>query len=298
MKPTPQERAKHDEQMRQLAAGREVEDLLRRINVPLVGRHWNITVHVSKGGLAKTTDTVVLGSLISAHSSVNPVALGADPDRGTLHEAFPPPRFDLCITDLDKEIVRRENAGSSVQGREVEQFIRRASLHPNYRARNFGAVVASRDAQKREEFGGDNYRRVLGELSKHYNLTLTDTGNSTQASVMAAVLDMTDLLVIPSSTNPKDYYATMDTIDWLRHSTPRHQQLAQEAIVVVLDKQVPDADPEAMAHNFRSKCHQAYTIPHDPHLYADAIIDIDKLAPGTRLAFLRVCAEIMDVLAK
>jgi MinD-like ATPase involved in chromosome partitioning or flagellar assembly len=53
-------------------------------------------------------------------------------------------------------------------------------------------------------------------------------------------------------------------------------------------------DIDRLAAHFASRCRSVVKIPFDPHLEEGAEIELDKLAPETRLALLELAATVAD----
>ena len=83
------------------------------------------------------------------------------------------------------------------------------------------------------------------------------------------------------------------TLDWLLahgHSGP-----ASEALVVLShDRVSKEVDTRRIRQHFAARCRGVVDVPHDPHLATGGRIELARLRPGTRDAFLELAALVTD----
>jgi MinD-like ATPase involved in chromosome partitioning or flagellar assembly len=53
-------------------------------------------------------------------------------------------------------------------------------------------------------------------------------------------------------------------------------------------------DLDRVAEHFAARCRAVVRVPYDPHLEEGAEVDLDRLAPVTRLALLKLGAAVAD----
>jgi MinD-like ATPase involved in chromosome partitioning or flagellar assembly len=83
------------------------------------------------------------------------------------------------------------------------------------------------------------------------------------------------------------------TLDWLvAHGYS--DQVAHAVVVLSCDRTSAEVDPRRVRGHFEARCRGVVEIPHDPHLASGGRIELDRLRPATRDAFLTLAALLAD----
>jgi MinD-like ATPase involved in chromosome partitioning or flagellar assembly len=259
-------------------AERARRKLEARVRAPIYG-YRRIAVLALKGGVGKTTTTACLGATFATHRPDRVVAVDASPDAGTLGGRT---RGDGIQTakgllasapPLDRYADVRGYAAQTSSGLEV--------------------VASELDPSMSHPFSDADYRKVAAILERFYSLILTDCGPGVLHTVMLAVLERADQLVVVSAPSVDGARSASLTLDWLE----QHGFEAQARSAVVVVNSVRPRGPVnigQLEEHFSRRCRAVVRIPFDHHLETGAEIEMDQLAPETRHAYARLAAAVAD----
>ncbi|WP_342318478.1 MinD/ParA family ATP-binding protein [Corynebacterium mayonis] len=258
------------------------EAMLERIRTPLKG-DYRIAVMSLKGGVGKTTTTVVLGGVLAEARGDRVVAIDANPDLGTLAQRVAAPG-SATIRDL----LAAEDTSSYSQ---VKSYTTQAKSR-------LEVVGSERDPAVSEEFSESDYREAISILRRHYSVILTDCGTGLMHSAMGGVLDLADTLVLVTSAALDGAQSAAATLDWL--NLHGYEQLAANSVVVVSSppQQRSAIDLERLVGHFRARTRAVHVIPFDAHLAEGGSVDLDLLARSTREAYDQLAATIAHDFSK
>jgi len=254
-------------------------ELIARVNQPLRGC-YKIAMLSLKGGVGKTTTTTTLGSTFSSLRGDRVIAVDANPDRGTLSQKIP-----LETTATVRHLLRDADR------------IRRYSDIRAYTSQGpsrLEVLASEQDPAVSEAFSEADYRRTVTLLEHFYNIVLTDCGTGLMHSAMKGVLDIADSLVIVSSGSVDGARSASATLDWLDAHGYRDLVARSVAVINSVRPKSGSVDLDKLAAHFGSRCRAVCRIPFDPHLEEGAEIELDRLAPETRVALLELAATVAD----
>jgi MinD-like ATPase involved in chromosome partitioning or flagellar assembly len=254
-------------------------ELIMRINQPLRGC-YKIAMLSLKGGVGKTTTTTTLGSTFSSLRGDRVIAVDANPDRGTL--ALKVPRETTATVRHLLRDVSRITKYSDVRAY--------TSQSPS----RLEVLASEQDPAVSEAFSDQDYLRTVALLEHFYNIVLTDCGTGLMHSAMKGVLDQADSLVLVSSGSVDGAQTSAATLDWLEAHGYRDLVAKSVAVINSVRPGSGKVDLDKLAAHFASRCRAVVRIPFDAHLEEGAEIELDKLAPDTRLALLELAATVAD----
>jgi MinD-like ATPase involved in chromosome partitioning or flagellar assembly len=130
-------------------------------------------------------------------------------------------------------------------------------------------------------------------LSKYYRMILIDSGNDESDPMWQRMIDLTDQLVVATTTRDDHAEAGALLLEALGTRDGRSAYLAQQAVVVVsqADQKEPASELERVADGYRSLAREVVTIPFDPAM-VDGHLRYGALRPDTRRAWLAAGAAI------
>ncbi len=254
-------------------------NLHERITQPVSG-DYRIALLSLKGGVGKTTVTVGLGSVLASLRGDNVVAVDANPDFGTLGERVPR-QTTSTVRDL---LAARPYIRSYADVR----------LHTSQSSSRLEVVAGERDPAASEAFTDRDYRAVVETLCTHYGIVLTDCGTGIMHSAMDGVLSLAHALVLVSSPAVDGARSAAATLDWLGLHGYAH---LVERTVVVVSANRPGAagiDMDELTRHFLARCRAVVVIPFDEHLAEGSVVELDRLRPRTRDAFVELAAMMAD----
>jgi putative peptide zinc metalloprotease protein len=252
--------------------------LIARAKAPVAGCR-SIAVISRKGGVGKTTTTLMLGHTFASLRGDRVVALDGNPDAGSLGYR-----------------VRRETAATVTNLLADEQEITRYAdirAYTNQAPTRLEVVASDDDPRITTALGEEDYRRAIGLLERHYNLILLDTGTGVLESATKGILQLAEQIVVVMSPSLDSARAASSTLDWLNENG--HSELVRNAIAVVnAVREEGLVEVDKIKEHFQGRCRAVVQVPWDPHLSAGAETQVDRLRPITRRAYLEVAAAVAD----
>jgi putative peptide zinc metalloprotease protein len=259
-------------------AERAERQLIARAKAPVAGCR-SIAVISRKGGVGKTTTTLMLGHTFASLRGDRVVALDGNPDAGSLGYR-----------------VRRETAATVTNLLADErEIVRYADIrsYTNQAPTRLEVVASDDDPRITTALGEEDYRRAIALLERHYNLILLDTGTGVLESATKGILQLAEQIVVVMSPSLDSARAASSTLDWLNENG--HAELVRNAIAVVnAVREEGLVEVDKIKEHFAGRCRAVVQVPWDPHLSAGAETQVDRLRPVTRRAYLEVAAAVAD----
>ncbi len=253
--------------------------LVARVNQTIRG-DYKIAMLSLKGGVGKTTTTVGLGSTFASLRGDHVIAADANPDRGTLASRIP-----VQTTATVRHLL--DDASNITRYSDVRAYTSQAPSR-------LEVLASEKDPHKSEAFSEADYRGALSVLEGFYNLVLTDCGTGLTHSAMRGVLDTADSLVLVSSPALDGAQSADATLSWLEAQGFGH---LVDRTVVVISLARPGASTvnlDQLGEHFDARVRAVQVIPFDMHLAEGSEVDLERLAPGTREAFVELAAVVAD----
>jgi putative peptide zinc metalloprotease protein len=158
------------------AERRRVAQVLTAIKDPPA----KVAVASAKGGVGKTTVSLALATVLGCHRSDRVVALEANPHHGTYRERLADHvRHRRTVEDL-LTLVERSGRPAEIALPELHRYTTQVSLYEGQGRRprpvSHFEIVAAPDPARARLLGEEDYRQVLGLLSRHFDAILLDLG--------------------------------------------------------------------------------------------------------------------------
>jgi putative peptide zinc metalloprotease protein len=269
-------------------------DLINRIQTPIQGTR-RIAIISRKGGVGKTTTTLMLGHTFATHRGDRVVALDGNPDAGSLGYR-----------------VQRETTSSIMDLLTAPSAVRRYAdirAYTNQAPTRLEVLAASDDPRITDALGEDDYRRVAELLEVHYNLTCMDTGTGVLESATRGILDLADQVVVVMAPSLDSARTAASTLDWLEQNG--HDDLVATSVAVINQMGRSNqgersrfeehflnrgglVEVDRIEDHFLARCRDVIRIPWDPQLDAGAEAEPDDLKLPTRDAYLQLAAAVAD----
>ncbi|MFI6575242.1 AAA family ATPase [Nocardiopsis sp. NPDC050513] len=245
--------------------------------IPVVGSHTRIAVLSLKGGVGKTTTTVLLGSVFASASENRAIAVDMNPHSGTLRDRVPL-QNPHTLRDL------YENAGRITRYSDLRRYvsINGARMH---------ALVGDPEQSTGllDERGA--YKKAADVLEQYYDITLTDCGTGLGNPGMNHVLQLADRVVIVLEPALDAARAAVTTLEWL--SRNGYERLGSTALAAVSRVDPRVVGPEELAgleRFFHGRVAGVVRVPFDEHLARGGIVHLGDLREETRAASHRLAA--------
>ena len=254
--------------------------LLARAKTPIADCR-RVAVISRKGGIGKTTTTLMLGHTFATHRGDRVVALDANPDAGSLGY-----RVKRQTTATVADLLQVAQGAGVDRYADVRSFTSQAGTR-------LEVIAAADDPRMELVLGWSEYQAVLGVLERHFNLILCDTGTGIIDDATQGILNRADQIVLCASASIDGSRASSLTLDWL--DAHNFNNLAADAVVVINALHGSSlVQVDELERHFRQRCRAVVRIPHDRRLEAGAETTLEELAPATRNAYLELAAAVAD----
>lgn len=245
----------------------------------------HVAVVSPKGGVGKTTSTLVTGEVLARHVRLRCVTVDANPDYGTLGLLAPDSvRSERSLADVLARSDELEHAGS------VRPFVSPlpSGLH---------VLAAPADPRAMADLTPEHYARLLAVLDRFYEVVLLDLGTGLTDPLARLALERSDQMVLVSTPEWVCAERVLAALDDLRATR------AAERATVVLNQAPPEGAAERQVVEAAFRRHDVgarVAIPYDPQLRAmlDAgALDLGGLRRPTRMALKRLGLAVAEALA-
>jgi MinD-like ATPase involved in chromosome partitioning or flagellar assembly len=259
---------------------RERKALEARINKQFEGGTRFIPVFTRKGGVGKTTVTTLLGMAMASVRDDRVIAIDANPDRGTLAE-----RITKTTHSTVRDVVKH--------AKDIYGFTDFSEMVSRDETR-LDVLASDTDPNLSAAFDDTDYNVVADQAAKYYSIALTDCGTGIVHSVMSAILQRADGVVIVSGGSVDEARLASETISWLE--TNGYESLARNAVVAIntATHATNLVKLEEIEAHFTSRVRAVVRMPYDPHLAAGATVSYKDLKPLTIASARDLAAIVMD----
>jgi MinD-like ATPase involved in chromosome partitioning or flagellar assembly len=244
-----------------------------------------------KGGVHKTTATVLAAATVGAARGRGVVAWDDNELRGTLGLRAGSARHARTIRHLIRELMEVEALYGTELADRLDDYLRHASDG------SYDVLAGEENPRFAEKLDPYTVRRVLELLRRTHDVICVDTGNNVESANWQTVIETADQLVV--TTVPREDAAF--TADWMLDLLQEKGMGAMVAnAVTLLSCPTPRPSPllEDLARHFASRTRAVVVVPYDPALEPGSSIDYPQLAPATRAAWLHAAAVMMAPFAR
>jgi putative peptide zinc metalloprotease protein len=256
----------------------ERRDLVARLKSPVAGCR-RIAVVSRKGGVGKTTTTLMLGHTFASLRGDRVIALDGNPDAGSLAYR-----------------VRRETTNTITGLLEHRDQIQRYAdirAFTSQAPTRLEIVAADDDPRITDALVEQDFHTAVELLEVHYNLVCLDTGTGVLESAAKGILQLADQIVVVTAPSLDSARTASSTLDWLERNG--HADLVAGAVAVVNSvRPRSQVEIDRVCEHFAARCRSVVRIPWDPHLEAGAESALEQLREQTRSAYLQLAAAVAD----
>ncbi|MCP2266672.1 ATPase [Promicromonospora thailandica] len=273
-----------------IRVGPSEDERAERADERAVSQHWpgprTISMVNGKGGAGKTPSTVLLAAVFAQFGGAGVVTWDNNQTRGTLGWRTEQGPHESTLLDLLPQTDRL--LGPSAQAADLARYVHHQTRDRYDVLRS--KPIAMANEQRIEPQDVDAIHAVL---SKYYRMILIDSGNDESDPMWQRMIDLTDQLVVATTTRDDHAEAGALLLEALATRDGRSAYLAQQAVVVVsqADQKEPPSELERVADGYRSLARAVVTIPFDPAM-VDGHLRYGALRPDTRRAWLAAGAAV------
>ncbi|WP_460808619.1 MinD/ParA family ATP-binding protein [Micromonospora zhanjiangensis] len=244
-----------------------------------------------KGGVHKTTATVLAAATIGSVRGQGVVAWDDNELRGTLGLRAGSARHARTIRHLIADLVMIEASQGAELTARLDDFLRHAADG------SYDVLAGEETPSFANRLDQHTVRRVLDLLRRTHQVICVDTGNNVESANWQTVLRAADQLVV--TTVPREDAAF--TADWMLdvlHETGL-SDLADNA-VTLLSCPTPGRSPLLgdLERHFATRTRAVAVVPYDPALETGSSIEYGQLQPATKDAWYRAASMIIEPFAR
>jgi MinD-like ATPase involved in chromosome partitioning or flagellar assembly len=256
------------------------------IQRPLAGPRTVVVVN-PKGGASKTTATLLLAATFAAHRGGYTLAWDNNETRGTLGWRALPAGHTRTAVDLLADLGQFEEVRRARVG-DLDDYVR------NQGEAQFDVLASDEDASASASIDADAFSRLHATLSRFYRVLVVDTGNNMRASNWEAAVAAADQLVIVSTIREDTAGGAAWLVDGLR--AKGYGDTVERAVTILAAPgERPDPALAARLHDHFGQLTRAVVdVPYDPALVAGGTIEVHRLSPATRRAWVHATAAVAE----
>ena len=239
-----------------------------------------------KGGVHKTTATVLGAATIGAARGRGVVAWDNNELRGTLGLRAGSARHARTIRHLVGELAEVESYAGPALLQRLDDFLRHASDG------SYDVLAGEEDPRFARRLDPQTVRRLLELLRRTHDVICVDTGNNVESANWQTVMQTADQLVITSVPREDAAFAADWMLDLLEEAG-LGELVANAVTLLSLPTPRPSPMVNDLARHFATRTRAVAIVPYDPALEAGASIEYDLLQPSTRQAWLEAAGIML-----
>lgn len=266
------------------AAERRHRDSVATVTRALSGPK-TICVINPKGGAHKTTASMLIAATFGLHRGGYTLAWDNNETRGTLGWRAHQTGHSRTAVDLLADLDRFADVRSATVG-DLDDYVRSQA------EAQFDVLASDEDAAASSMIDGEAFTRLHETLQRFYRIIVVDTGNNMRASNWEAAVAAADQLVVVSATREDTAAGAAWMVEGL--AKKGHGDKLRQAVTILSapDRTVDPTLRSRLFDHFGSLTRAVVEVPYDPALVSGSGIEMSRLAPATREAWLEATATI------
>jgi len=244
-----------------------------------------------KGGVHKTTATVLCAATIGAVRGRGVLAWDDNELRGTLGLRAGSARHARTIRHLIRDLVEVEMSSGPELIERLDEYLRHASDS------TYDVLAGEENPRFAQRLDPNTVRRVLDVLCRTHDVICVDTGNNVESANWQTVLQAADQLVV--TTVPREDAAF--TADWMLDLLEEAglEELVRNSVTLISCPAPGHSSlQDDLIKHFSVRTRAVTVVPYDPALESGSSIEYPQLDVATKRAWLRAAAVIMEAYAR
>ncbi|OHV03528.1 MinD/ParA family ATP-binding protein [Mycobacterium talmoniae] len=263
---------------------RELHTKIRKIVTPPPGtvQGFQVAVLGLKGGVGKTTVSVLLGSVTALVRGERILAVDANPDSGNL--------IDRTSRETTSTVAQLVSASASLTGYNAVRE------HTNKNDANLEVLASADYVDSSREFNGADWDTTRGVVSPFYPIVIADCGVGLHTDATRAVLDTVWGIVVVTDPSADSAKAAGRVFDWLREHS--YADLASRAVAVVNHNR--PGRSRANVEDIKAQLardvgeHNVFELPFDEHIEEGGPIDVRLVSSSMRRRVTEIAAALSE----
>lgn len=240
-----------------------------------------------KGGVHKTTATVLAAATIGGARGRGVVARDDNELRGTLGLRAGSARHARTVRHLVSELAEVEAHSGFALTERLDDFLRHASDG------SYDVLAGEEDPRFARRLDPQTVRRLLELLRRTHDVICVDTGNNVESGNWQTVMQTADQLVITTVPREDAAFAADWMLDLLEEAG-MGELVANAVTLLSLPTPRPSPMMDDLARHFGTRTRAVAVVPYDPILEAGSSIEYGVLAPATRQAWLMAAHAFLN----
>jgi MinD-like ATPase involved in chromosome partitioning or flagellar assembly len=240
-----------------------------------------------KGGVHKTTATVLCAATVGAIRGTGVLAWDDNELRGTLGLRAGSARHARTIRHLIADLALIEATTGFELKDKLDDYLRHASDG------SYDVLAGEESPRFAQRLDPHTVRRVLDVLCRTHDVICVDTGNNVESPNWQTVLQVADQLVI-TSVPREDAAFTADWMLDLLHEWGMGELASRAVTLLSCPTPVPGPLLNDLASHFATRTRAVAVVPYDPALESGSSIEYPDLQAATKKAWLQASAVIME----
>ncbi|CRK57001.1 hypothetical protein [Alloactinosynnema sp. L-07] len=240
-----------------------------------------------KGGSAVTTTTLMLAHVFAALRGGSVAAWDNNESRGTLGDRAETGEPQTTVWHLLGAF--EQLAGQAGSAGDMSHYLRAQPSRAE-------VLASDTDPTRVEQVGATECGKVALLMSRHYRMTIMDTGNNVRAMNWRWAAGAAHQLVVPLRWEPDTAQAAAWMLDVLARRRP---DLVAGAVVVAGPCSTPPDSQirQRMLAYFASRCAVVVEVPFDAQLAGGGPVVFSRVGEPTRRSWVAAAAAVADRLA-
>ncbi len=249
-----------------------------RLRIP-IQRPRRIAVVGLKGGVGKTTLSVLLAGLYAQHRHQPVLLLDADPTFGSL---------------LLRSGVAPAHSAGDLAGRGDPGDLEILLPYLAMSTPGMFVLPSGLDPGESARFDESTFVATMEVVHRHFPVTVIDCGAGLSGRLMHQLLAGSHTLVFATSPSVDGLTATYAGLQWIAERGFAPLVANSFVAVTAVPRRSTQVDLAAATRRFDGVCRGVLSVPDDPHLRSGARIDQSALAEPSRTAITRLAADVLE----